>query len=378
MEYSEQRDYIIVTYKKAHWSTKNRRFSSYNEDSISIDLELGKQYSQAKGFSFFGVYDGHRVNAQKVSEMCSKKLPIYIAENLSRDSFRGKTNISVKNAIKKGFEKTDQYLKLGQLSKEFKDVGSTALIAVMTPLKDLIIDYVGDSPAFISSNRLSAQITKEHDLHNKSEVVRLRTQKKHCGLRYSIKRLASNKREKYWECKSNMTLIVLYVFTKLEFANQIYNTKYLDLLVLCSDGIIDQLRAYKRKPTEVLLSYMMQYKNNLFKSLLELACKDLINLCDSISKSEYCTDDISIIIIVFKNGRSFRKWHEDATKSAEDSKVWMNSKTIDEKDLSDISEQDLYEVKPSVKNNIFDIYDTSNQYSAEEAENFANMTVPDL
>ncbi|KAF0530116.1 hypothetical protein F8M41_012358 [Gigaspora margarita] len=275
MEYSEQRDYIIITYKKAHWSTKNRQFSS------------------PKGFSFFGVYDGHG----------------------------------------------------GQLLKESKDAGSTALIAVMTPLKDLIIAYVRDSLAFISSNRLSAQITKEHDLHNKSKVLRLRTQKKHYGLRYSIKQLAPNKRKKYWEYKSNMTLIVLYVFTKPEFANQIYNAKYLDLLVLCSD---------------------------------ELACKDLINLCDSISKSGYCADNISIIIIVFKNGRSFRKWFENATKNAEDSKVWMNSKTMDEEDLSDISEQDLYEVKPSVKNNNFDIYNTSNQYSAEEAKNFVNMTVPDL
>ncbi|KAF0481169.1 Protein phosphatase 2C family protein [Gigaspora margarita] len=264
--------------------------------------------------------------------MCSKKLLTYITNYLSSDPFRDKTNISDKHAIKKGFEKTDQYLKLGQLSKESKDVGSTALIAVMTPLKDLIIAYVGDSPAFISSNGLSAQITKEHDLHNKSGVLRLRTQKKHYGLRYSIKRLASNKREKYWESKP-------------EFANQIYNVKYLDLLVLCSD---------------------------------KLACKDLINLCDSISKSGYCTDDISIIIIVFKNGRSFRKWHEDATKNAEDSNVWMNSKTIDEEDLCNISEQDLYKVKPLVKNNIIDIYDTSNQYSAEEAANFANMTVPDL
>ncbi|CAG8839815.1 1002_t:CDS:2, partial [Gigaspora margarita] len=142
----------------------------------------------------------------KVSEMCSKKLPTYIAKNLSCDLFCNKTNISIKNGIKKGFEKTDQYLKLEQFSKESKDAGSTALIAVMILLKDKIIAYVRDSLAFISSNGLSAKITKEHNLHNKSEVL--------------------------------------------------------------------------------------------------------------------------------------RKWHDDATKNAEDSKVWINLKTIDEKDLSDISEQD--------------------------------------
>ncbi|CAG8753073.1 32962_t:CDS:2, partial [Racocetra persica] len=177
---------------KGHWSTKYKKFSSYkdNEDSISIDLELGNQYSQAKGFSFFGVYDGHGLEGKKVSEICSEKLSRYVAKNLLQD-YRDQTK--VKSAIKKGFKQTEQDLKLELFST---NAGSTAVMAVMILLKDLIIVYVGDSSAFISSNRLFAKITKEHDLYNKSEILWLRTQKKNCG--YSI-RFAPNKREKYWD-----------------------------------------------------------------------------------------------------------------------------------------------------------------------------------
>ncbi|CAG8570604.1 20163_t:CDS:2, partial [Racocetra persica] len=307
-----------------------------NEDSISIDLELGKQYSQAKGFSFFGVYD-----RKKVSEMCSKKLPHYVAKNLD---FRDQTKVKqtkVKSAIKKGFEQTKQYLKSVPFSKDG--------VYSSDDSDDTIKRFNCYSSAFISSNGLSAKITKEHDLHNRLDNISGR------GIQYTrsfgdfyIKDKAKN--------------------TEPEFINEIYNAKNLDLLVLCSDGIMNQLRNYKRMPTEVLLSYMMQYKNKIFKLLLESACKDLIKLCDSISQSEYCTDDISIIIILFINGRSFKKWHEDTTKNAENSKVWMNLKTTDDEDLSDISEQDL--VKP-VKNSFFEIYDAN-----EDAEAFYNITVP--
>ncbi|CAG8800835.1 6867_t:CDS:2, partial [Racocetra fulgida] len=152
---------------------------------------------------------------------------------------------------------------------------------------------------------------------------------------------------------------------------KIYNAKDLNLLVLCSDGITNRLRVYKRMPTQVLLSYMKQ--NKYSTDLIELACKDLIKLCDLISQSGFCTDDMSIIIIAFLNSRPLKKWYEDATKDAEDPRDWLNPSFRDD-DLSEISEQDLGEVETPVKDNGFDIYDTSNQYSAEEAEEFADMT----
>ncbi|CAG8791679.1 6753_t:CDS:1, partial [Racocetra persica] len=71
----------------------------------------------------------------------------------------------------------------------------------------------------------------------------------------------------------------------------------------------------------------------------------------------------------------FNKWYEEATKNAENSDIWMNSKTTDDEVLSDISEQDLGDMKP-VENEFFEIYDTQNQYTLEEFKEFNDMSVP--
>ncbi|RIB19915.1 phosphatase 2C-like domain-containing protein [Gigaspora rosea] len=290
-------------------------------------------------------------------------------------------------------------MKTAELSKATKDAGCTAIIAVLTPLKDIYVAYIGDSPAFISTNQgNSVKITKEHDLHNKDEVLRLRAQaQKSKGAKFSIYRLAPGRREKFWALDNTFSRGMQYtrsfgdfyikdkaknsLIAEPEFANKTYNAKDLNLLVLCSDGITNRLRVYKRLPTQVLLSYMKQYKCSpelKMTDILELACKELIKLCDLISQSGYCTDDMSIIIVAFLNGRSPEKWHEDATKDAEYPRDWLTPSFKDDDNISEISAQDLGEVESPIKDNGFDIYDTSNQYSAEEAEEFADLTVPDL
>ncbi|CAG8567577.1 13496_t:CDS:2 [Dentiscutata heterogama] len=392
MECCKLQDVTIITFKKTNWSPRERRFISFDliEDSTSIDLELGKKHSQAKGFYFFSVYDGHGVNGMKenkhISKICSENLPKNIAKSLPR--FWSYKENNVKKAIKKGFKNTEQLMRSG-FSKVSRDAGCTALVAVMTPLKDIYVAYIGDSPAYISPNNGgSIQITKEHDLHNKNEVLRLRAQKSN-GTKFSIYRLAPDRREKFWALDNTFSRGMQYTRsfgdfyikdkaknTEPDFAEKVYNAKDLNLLVLCSDGITNRLRVYKRMPTEVLLSYMKQ--NKFSSDLIESACKDLVKLCDLISQSGYCTDDMSIIIIAFLNGRSLQKWYEDATKDAEYPRDWLNPTFKDDDDISEISAQDLGEVESPVKDNGFDIYDTSNQYSAEEAEEFADMTVPDF
>ncbi|CAG8680122.1 7074_t:CDS:1, partial [Racocetra fulgida] len=114
-------------------------------------------------------------------------------------------------------------------------------------------------------------------------------------------------------------------------------------------------------------------KNKHSPDLIESACKDLVKLCDLVSQSEYCTDDISITIIAFLNGRTLEKWCKDATKNAEDPRDWLETSPFKD-DISEISAQDLGEIKDTG----FDIYDTSNQYSFEEAKEFADMTVSDF
>ncbi|CAG8736400.1 4006_t:CDS:1 [Racocetra fulgida] len=130
-------------------------------------------------------------------------------------------------------------------------------------------------------------------------------------------------------------------------------------------------------PTQVLLSYIKQHINSA--NPLKAACDELVRLCDLVSQSGFCIDDMSILVIVFLNGKTLKKWCEDATKHAENPEDWLQYKPRDDDDISDISEEDLGEVESPKSNNInFDIYDTSNQYSIEEAEEFADMTIPDI
>ncbi|CAG8648972.1 30776_t:CDS:2 [Gigaspora margarita] len=322
----KHKDLLIMSCEKNGWSPKARRFSSDTEDSISVDFELGNKYSQAKEYYIFGVYDGHGVHdASKISIKCSEHLPENIAKNLSKKPKNKEEDI--KNAIKKGFEETELYMK-SALVKEAQDSGCTALVAVLGPSRELVIANIGDSPGFISSNEIfSLQITKEHDVHNRAEILRLRQQKKEKdGVGFSIYRLAPGRREKSWASEPEIT--------------DKYDANDINLLVLCSDGITNRLRAYKRMPTQVLLSYIKKHINK--KDPLEEACHELVKICDLVSQSGYCVDDMSILVIVFLNNKSLKQWCEDATKRAENPEDWLQYKQQKyEEDISDISEEDL-------------------------------------
>ncbi|CAG8840848.1 36651_t:CDS:2, partial [Racocetra persica] len=121
-----------------------------------------------------------------------------------------------------------------------------------------------------------------------------------------------------------------------------YNAKDLNLLVLCSDGITNRLRAYRRMPTQVLLSYIKRHINS--ENPLKLACDELVRLCDLVSQTGFCIDDMSILVIIFLNGKSLKKWCEDATKRAENPEDWLNYKPNDD-EISEISEEDSGEVE---------------------------------
>ncbi|CAG8682561.1 8484_t:CDS:1 [Racocetra fulgida] len=125
-------------------------------------------------------------------------------------------------------------------------------------------------------------------------------------------------------------------------------------------------------PTQVLLSYIKRHINS--DNPLKLACDELVRLCDLVSQTGFCIDDMSILVIIFLNGKSLKKWCEDATKRAENPEEWLNYKpNPNDDEISEISDEDLGEVE-SPKSDNFDLY--SNPYSSDEAEEY-DMTIPD-
>ncbi|CAG8797164.1 18259_t:CDS:2, partial [Dentiscutata erythropus] len=96
----------------------------------------------------------------------------------------------IKNAIKKGFDDTENYFKAldvkGIKGNKVRMSGTTALTVMMTPKKNLYIAFAGDSSVFIMSSNKSKKINIEHNCHNKNELSRLRSQRQK-GFMYTIK-----------------------------------------------------------------------------------------------------------------------------------------------------------------------------------------------
>ncbi|CAG8443457.1 20051_t:CDS:2 [Gigaspora rosea] len=275
-----------------------------NQDGISIEFELNdklkKPDDRMKGYYFFGVYDGHGEDGEQISADCVEHLSNHIAERLKELLPIAENEKKIKNAIKKGFDDTENYFKTHDINgikgNKVRMSGATALTA-----------FVGDSSVFIMSSNKSKKINKEHNCHNPNELLRLRALRQK-GFMYTIKARS----------------------VKDDLSNEIqYTRSFSDFYIksFFSGGLI-----------EIYLSYLKRYKED--PNRFVKACDEMIKLCDSITEKRICVDDMSIIIIIILNGKSEDEWCHIVTKNAEDPEDWNN--TFHEEELSDIDDQDIY------------------------------------
>ncbi|KAF0553868.1 PP2C-domain-containing protein [Gigaspora margarita] len=328
-----------------------------NQDGISIEFELNDKLKESddrlKGYYLFGVYDGHGEHGDKISDDCVEHLSKYIAKRLYELPIV-ENEKEIKNAIKKGFDDTENYFKTHDINgikgNKVRMSGTTALTVMMTPKKNLYIAFVGDSSVFFMSSNKSKKINIEHNCHNQNELLRLRALRQK-GFMYSIKARSGRK---YLRVKDDLSNEIQYtrsfsdfyiknffsggLIAEPEIIDKVYSAFNLDLLVLASDGITDRSKIFNKHPTEIYLSYLKRYKGD--PNRFVKACDEMIKLCDSITEKRICVDDMSIIIIIILNGKSEDEWCHIVTKNAEDPEDWDN--TTHEDELSDIDDQDIY------------------------------------
>ncbi|RIB19001.1 phosphatase 2C-like domain-containing protein [Gigaspora rosea] len=192
-----------------------------NQDGISIEFELNdklkKPDDRMKGYYFFGVYDGHGEDGEQISADCVEHLSNHIAERLKELLPIAENEKKIKNAIKKGFDDTENYFKTHDINgikgNKVRMSGATALTVMMTPKKKLYIAFVGDSSVFIMSSNKSKKINKEHNCHNPNELLRLRALRQK-GFMYTIKARSGRK---YLRVKDDLSNEIQYTRSFSDF-----------------------------------------------------------------------------------------------------------------------------------------------------------------
>ncbi|CAG8669654.1 17639_t:CDS:2, partial [Cetraspora pellucida] len=105
-----------IKFSKKYWKYDGLHVISFtkaglrgeNQDGMSIEFGLGKKL---KGYYLFGVYDGHGEKGDQISADCAKYLPKHIANNLYELLPTVENEEMIKNAIKKGYDDTENYFK---------------------------------------------------------------------------------------------------------------------------------------------------------------------------------------------------------------------------------------------------------------------------
>jgi len=261
------------------------------EDAHTTELTL----KDKKGFSFFGVYDGH--GGQNIAKYSGA----HLHERIARDpAFPN----NIEEAIKSGFLGTDEDLK-NDTQYANDPSGCTAVTAIITPENHVYVGNAGDSRAVISSDGTAVPMSNDHKPVNKEESSRITNAGGFVEFGRVNGNLALSRAIGDFEFKQNPNLspeqqiVTAYPDVKKEVI-----TEKTEFLVLACDGIWDCLSSQQ------VISFIrreLSVSNNL-----QTACENLMERClakDSELGGIGC-DNMTVIIVGFLNGKTPEKWYE--------------------------------------------------------------------
>lgn len=151
------------------------------EDAVSVCpsfcTERGAE--NQNGIHFFGVYDGH--GCSHVATMCKERLHEIVKEEIERDK---EESLEWKSTMEQSFARMDEEVLSWSQSNQTSTcrcelqtphcdaVGSTAVVAVVTPEK-IIISNCGDSRAVLCRNGVAIPLSSDHKPDRPDELVRI-------------------------------------------------------------------------------------------------------------------------------------------------------------------------------------------------------------
>jgi serine/threonine protein phosphatase PrpC len=126
-----------------------------NEDSIEV-----KQFPE---LTVCVVADG--MGGQQAGEIASQKaieiIPRVIRKNLAAGTKAEDVGPAVKNAI---VQANEEIMGLGALNRDYKNMGTTVVLALWRKGSELFIAGVGDSRAYLVRGKTMTQLTTDHSL----------------------------------------------------------------------------------------------------------------------------------------------------------------------------------------------------------------------
>jgi protein phosphatase len=136
-------------------STLLGNYRENNEDAIDV-----KQFPE---LTVCIVADG--MGGQQAGEIASQKaievIPRVLRKNLSAAAKPDEVGAVVKNAI---VQANEEIMGLGALNRDFKNMGTTVVLALWRKGSELFVAGVGDSRAYLIRGKTMTQLTTDHSL----------------------------------------------------------------------------------------------------------------------------------------------------------------------------------------------------------------------
>lgn len=261
------------------------------EDAHTAKLTL----QDKRGFSFFGVYDGH--GGQNVAKYSG----LHLHERIACDSSFPN---NMEEAIKSGFLGTDEDLKND--SQYANDPsGCTAVTAIITPENYVYVGNAGDSRAVISIDGIAIPMSIDHKPVNKEESTRITNAGGFVEFGRVNGNLALSRAIGDFEFKQNPNLSPeKQIVTAFPDVKKEDITEKSEFLVLACDGIWDCLSSQQ------VVNYIRRELS--LSHNLQTACENLMDRClakDSELGGIGC-DNMTVIIVGFLNGKSEKEWYD--------------------------------------------------------------------
>ncbi|KAF0436962.1 PP2C-domain-containing protein [Gigaspora margarita] len=262
------------------------------EDAHTAILKL----SAKKGYSYFGVYDGH--SGQNAAKYTGNHLHVRISKD-------GTFEADLTTAIQNGFLATDDDLKN---DPQFQNdpSGCTAVMAIVTPYNEIYVGNAGDSRAVLSEDGIAFPMSHDHKPVNEAESKRIMNAGGFIEFERVNGNLAVCRALGDFEFKRNKNLHakdqIITAFPDVQKREIKFEST--EFLVLACDGIWECLSS---QDVVSFIRKCISENKDLHKT-----CEDLMERClakgGELDGIGY--DNMTVIIVGFLHNKTEKEWYE--------------------------------------------------------------------
>lgn len=281
------------------------------EDALTISPSFCRRYNEAATeLHYYGVYDGH--GCSHVAMKCRERLHELVKEELeSKDA-----STEWRSAMERSFSRMDEEViawnscgsaatcRCELQSPECDTVGSTAVVAIVTPEK-IVVANCGDSRAVLCRNGRPVPLSSDHKPDRPDELNRIQASggrviywdgPRVLGVLAMSRAIGDNYLKPYVSCEPEVTITD--------------RTAEDDYLILASDGLWDvvsnetacglvrmSLRRKARNRSKSPPTPESEVPGGGGGEISDRACSDASTLLTKLALARRSTDNVSVIVV---------------------------------------------------------------------------------